>query len=182
MEKFRCKWCNLSNPLYVRYHDEEWCVPRADDGYLFEMLLLECFQAGLSWECVLNKRENFRRAFDEFDINRVCAYDEAKVAELLSDPGIIRNRQKINAAICNAGVFKAIVAEFGSFRAYLEQFFDGKVMYEVGQATNEVSDRISADLKKRGMKFVGSKIIYAYLQAIGVIYSHEKACFLYKSV
>ena len=178
MEKTRCRWCNPANPLYIRYHDEEWGHLRTDDGYLFEMLLLESFQAGLSWECILNKREGFRRAFDGFDPERVSRYDDSRVAELLSDPGIVRNRLKIRAGIQNAGIFLQLQREYGSFWAYLCGFTGGRVLYEAHQVTNGLSDAISADLKKRGMKFVGSTIIYAYLQAIGVINSHEPACFL----
>ena len=177
-EKIRCRWCSCTNPLYVKYHDEEWGVLRTDDGYLFEMLLLESFQAGLSWECILNKRENFRRAFDDFDCSRICMYDEEKIDSLLSDPGIVRNRLKIKAAVNNAGIFMKIESEYGSFWNYLKEFTGGKVIKEEHQVTNALSDMISADLKRRGMKFVGSTIIYAYLQAIGVINSHEKECFL----
>ena len=173
----RCRWCNLNNPLYVKYHDEEWGVLRKDDGYLFEMLILESFQAGLSWECVLNKRENFRAAYDGFDIDKICAYDERKTAQLLDNPGIIRNSLKIKASIGNARIFKTIQKEFGSFRNYLDGFSKDRVIYECDKTTNALSDAISADLKHRGMKFVGSTIIYAYLQAIGVINSHEEGCF-----
>ena len=178
MKKIRCKWCNLKNPLYIKYHDEEWGVLRKDDSYLFEMLILESFQAGLSWECILNKRENFREAYDDFDLEKVCAYDDEQVNELLSNPGIVRNRLKIKASITNAQIFKNIVAEYGSFWAYLKQFIGDYVIVERNQVTNEQSDRISQDLKKRGMKFVGSTIIYAYLQAIGMIHSHDESCFL----
>ena len=179
--KKRCKWCNLKNGLYVEYHDKEWCVPRFDDSYLYEMLILESFQAGLSWECVLNKRESFRAAYDGFDIDRVVLYGEAKVGELLRDTGIIRNRRKIESSINNSRVFKSIVSEYGSFYGYLRTFFDGKTIYEVGKTTNDLSDAISRDLQGRGMRFVGSVIIYSYLQAIGVIYSHDEDCFLYRS-
>lgn len=176
----RCFWCNLSNPLYVAYHDHEWCVPEHDERMLFELLILEGFQAGLSWECVLNKRAHFREVFDRFDPAVVCTYREEKVAQLLQDPGIIRNRRKVEAAIVNARVFLEIQAEYGTFSAYIRQFTGGRVIHEVGLTRSELSDRISADLKKRGMKFVGTTIIYSYLQAIGVLYSHEEGCFLHR--
>lgn len=176
----RCKWCDLKNPKYVEYHDKEWGVLRTDDSYLFEMLVLESFQAGLSWECILNKRENFRRAYDEFDLDTVCEYDEEKIAELCSDSSIVRNKLKIRASISNSRIFRDIVKEHGSFYDYLCRFTDGKILYECDKTTNEWSDRISADLKKRGMKFVGSVIIYSFLQAVGVIYSHDSECGLYR--
>lgn len=179
-EKQRCKWCNLKNPLYIKYHDEEWCIPNFDEHYLFEMLILESFQAGLSWECVLNKRESFREAFDEFDINKICNYNEEKVKELLENKNIIRNKLKVNASINNAKIFQEIQKAFGSFYKYLSTFYDGKTIYELGKTTSKLSDNISKDLQKRGMKFVGSTIIYSYLQAIGIISSHDKECFLYK--
>ena len=175
----RCKWCNLKNELYVKYHDEEWCKPNFDDKYLFEMLILESFQAGLSWECVLNKRESFRKAFDNFNIDKICNYDNNKIQELLQNKDIIRNKLKINASINNSKIFKNIQNEYGSFYNYLKTFTKGKILYEINKTTNELSNNISKDLKKRGMKFVGSTIIYSYLQAIGIIYSHEKECFLY---
>jgi len=177
----RCKWCNLKNSLYVEYHDDEWCVPNFDDKYLYEMLILESFQAGLSWECVLNKRENFREAYDDFDLDKVISYDESKVRELLNNKGIIRNRRKIHASINNSRIFKSIVCQFGSFHNYLTTFTDNTTLFETDRTTNDLSDAISKDLKKRGMTFVGSVVIYAYLQAIGVIYSHDKDCFLYKN-
>ena len=176
----RCKWCNLKNELYVKYHDEEWCKPNFDDQYLFEMLILESFQAGLSWECVLNKREDFRKAFDDFDIDKIIKYDDEKIAELLSNEKIIRNKLKIKASINNAKIFKDIQKEYGSFHQYLKTFTKDKIVYEIGKITSELSDNLSKDLQKRGMKFVGSTIIYSYLQAIGVIYSHDEGCFLYK--
>ena len=176
----RCSWCNIKNPLYIKYHDEEWGVLNTDDGYLFKMLILESFQAGLSWECVLNKQPAFRRAFDDFDWDKVAAYDDAKLAALYADPGIIRNRRKIAAAVDNAAAFAAIRQEFGSFDAYLWQWTGGKTLVESGPTTSPLSDAISKDLKKRGMKFVGSTIIYAYLQAVGVLYAHEPGCFLEK--
>ena len=176
----RCKWCNLKNELYVKYHDEEWCRPNFDDKYLYEMLILESFQAGLSWECVLNKRESFRKAFDNFDIDKICQYGSDKVQELLENKEIIRNKLKINATINNSKIFKEIQKEYGSFYNYLKTFTNGITLYEIDKTTNSLSDNLSKDLQKRGMKFVGSTIIYSYLQAIGVIYSHDSECFLYK--
>jgi len=179
--RLRCRWCNLKNPLYIAYHDSEWGRPNFSDSYLFEMLILESFQAGLSWECVLNKRAAFRLAFDGFDIDKVASYGEEKLAALAADPDIIRNRLKIKAAVTNSRIFKEIVAQFGSFCGYLRTFWDGETLYEVGKTTNALSDAISKDLKRRGMKFVGSTIIYSYLQAVGIIYSHEEGCYLYKA-
>ena len=176
----RCKWCNLKNDLYVKYHDEEWCRPNFDEKYLYEMLILESFQAGLSWECVLNKRESFRKAFDNFDINKICNYDNKKIQELLQNKNIIRNKLKINATINNSKIFLNIQKEYDSFYNYLRNFTKDKTVYEIGETRSELSDNISKDLQKRGMKFVGSTIIYSYLQAIGVIYSHDEGCFLYK--
>lgn len=180
----RCKWVNMKNPLYVAYHDSEWGVPSRDDRYLFEMLILEGFQAGLSWECVLNKREDFRAAFDGFDPKTVSEYGEDKLAALAEDPKIIRNRRKIAAAVENAKAFLAIQSEFGSFANYIWSFTDGKVIHntdDVFRATSPLSDAVSADLKRRGMKFVGSTIIYSYLQACGVIDDHELGCDLHFS-
>ena len=177
--KKRCKWCNLKNELYIKYHDDEWCKPVFDDDkYLFEMLILESFQAGLSWECILNKREYFREAFDNFAIDKICNYNEKKVNELLNNKNIIRNKLKINAAINNSKIFMDIQREYKSFSDYIWQFTNYNVIYEVDKTSSELSDTISRDLKKRGMKFVGTTIIYSYLQAIGVIYSHEKECFM----
>ena len=176
----RCSWCSLNNHKYVDYHDNEWGVLRTDDHYLFEMLILESFQAGLSWECVLNKREEFRKAYDNFDIDKVCLYDFKKIDELINNKGIIRNRLKIKASIGNAKIFRSIIDEYGSFYKYLITFSGKDIMYETGKTTNEISDNISKDLYRRGMRFVGSTIIYSYLQAIGIINSHERDCFLYK--
>ena len=176
--KRRCAWANPKNERYIRYHDEEWGVPVYEDGKLFEMLILETFQAGLSWECVLNKRDAFRLAFDGFDPEKVKAYQEEKIDRLLSDPGIIRNGRKIRAAVKNAEVFCGIQREFGSFCAYLWGFTDGKVLVERGRSNSPLSDALSKDLKKRGMSFVGTTVMYAYLQAVGVINSHEEDCFL----
>lgn len=176
----RCKWCNETNPLYVKYHDSEWGIPSSDEKYLFEMLILESFQAGLSWECVLNKRHDFEVAYDYFDINKIINYDEDKINELLSNNKIIRNKLKIKASINNAKIFKNIQKEYGSFNNYLITFTNNKTLYEIDKVTNDLSDLISKDLIRRGMKFVGSTIIYSYLQAIGVIYSHDKECFMYR--
>ena len=176
----RCKWCNENNPLYIEYHDKEWCIPNHDDNYLFEMLILESFQAGLSWECVLNKRNDFRTSYDNFNIDKIINYDENKINELLTNNKIIRNKLKIKASISNAKIFKDIQKEYGSFYNYLLTFTKNKILYEIDKTTNDLSDSISKDLIKRGMKFVGSTIIYSYLQATGVIYSHDKECFMYK--
>ena len=176
----RCRWCNEKNPLYVEYHDNEWCVPNFDDKYLYEMLILESFQAGLSWECVLNKRESIRAAYDGFDINRVILYGESKISELMSNKDMIRNRLKIVASVNNSKIFKAISEEYGSFYGYLSAFTGGKIIYEAGKASSPLSDSISNDLRSRGMKFMGTVTVYSYLQAIGVIYSHDKGCYLHK--
>lgn len=176
----RCRWCNLKNPIYVTYHDKEWGQPNFDDNYLFEMLLLESFQAGLSWECILNKRESFRLAYDNFDFDKISDYRKEKIDELLANPDIIRNRLKIQASITNARIFKKIRAEFKTFHNYLKQFTDDGVIYENDKTSSNLSDMIAADLQKRGMKFVGTTIIYSYLQAIGVIYSHDDDCYLAK--
>lgn len=178
-ERKRCKWCNLKNELYIKYHDEEWGIPNFDEKYLYEMLILESFQAGLSWECILNKKANFEKAFDNFDINKICNYDENKINELRENSGIIRNKLKIKATISNSKIFKQIENNYGSFYNYLNTFTKGKIIYENGKTTNKLSDEISADLRKKGMKFIGSTIIYSYLQAVGFINSHDKECFLY---
>ena len=178
-EIHRCRWVNLTNPAYVRYHDLEWGRPHYDDAYLFELLLLESFQAGLSWECILNKREAFRRAFDGFDPQRIAAYDAEKCAALMQDAGIVRNRLKIAAAVNNAKIFLAIQAEWGSFSEYLWHFTGGNVLRDdsgIPRATSPLSDAVSADLRARGMKFVGSTIIYSYLQAAGIVNDHERGC------
>ena len=179
-DKIRCRWCNMKNPLYVDYHDNEWGKLNFDEHYLYEMLILESFQAGLSWECVLNKRESFRAAYDGFDIEKVSNYGDEKIGELLNNKAIIRNRLKINASINNSKIFKEISKEYGSFYNYLKQFTGEDIIYESDKVTSEISDAISVDLKKRGMKFVGSTIIYSYLQAIGIINSHEESCYLHK--
>lgn len=182
-EKRRCKWVNLKNPLYISYHDNEWGVPHYNDEYMFEFLVLETFQAGLSWECILNKRENFRKAFDNFNYNKISKYDEAKVNELCNNDGIIRNKLKINATINNAKIFIYIQKEFESFSNYIWKFTNNKIIKNIDnnlKTTSELSDEVSKDLKKRGMKFVGSTIIYSYLQAIGIINDHELECEFYK--
>ena len=179
-QKSRCKWCNPKNSKYIKYHDKEWCKPNFNEKYLFEMLILESFQAGLSWECVLNKREDFRKEYDNFEIDKICKYDDKKIQELMQNEKIIRNKLKIKASINNAQIFKEIQKEYGKFNKYLTTFTKEKIIYETNKTTNNLSDKISKDLQKRGMKFVGSTIIYSYLQAIGAIYSHDKECFMYK--
>lgn len=176
----RCKWCNLKNDKYIDYHDNEWGVYNLEEKHLFEMLVLESFQAGLSWECILNKRESFRKAYDNFDLDKVCLYDDKKVESLLKNKEIVRNKLKIKASINNAKVFKKVQEEFGSFANYLKRFTENKIIYEQNLTSSRMSDKISNDLQERGMKFVGTTIIYSYLQAIGVIYSHDKECFMYK--
>ena len=179
----RCFWANPKNPLYIAYHDEEWGMPCHDERLLFEMLILEGFQAGLSWECVLNKREAFREAFDQFDVQKVLKYDESKFAELAANTKIIRNRLKIQASVSNARAFVKIQEEYGSFDKYIWSFTDGKVIYEPCdiRTTSPLSDTVSKDLKKRGMKFVGSTVIYSYLQAIGVINGHLEGCWKFRN-
>lgn len=174
----RCFWVNLNNKLYVDYHDNEWGVPLHDDGKLFELLILECFQAGLSWECVLNKRSAFRRAFDGFDITKVSMYGNEKIAELAKDASIIRHRLKIEAAVTNAKVFLSIQQQYGSFDKYIWSFTDGKVLFEPcdTQTTSPLSDKISKDLRRRGMRFTGSTVIYSFFQAAGIINGHQKNC------
>ena len=177
----RCKWCNLNNQKYIEYHDNEWCKLNTNEKYLFEMLILESFQAGLSWECVLNKREYFKVAYDNFDIEKIINYDDKKINELINNKNIIRNKLKIKTSITNAKVFKKIEKEYNTFYNYLTTFTKNKIYYEIDKTSSELSDNISKDLIKRGMKFVGTKIIYSYLQAIGIIYSHDKECFMYKN-
>jgi DNA-3-methyladenine glycosylase I len=182
MEKIRCDW-STKDPLYIAYHDNEWGVPLHDEQQLFEFLILETFQAGLSWITVLRKRENFRKAFDNFDYKKVALYGEDKVQELLLDAGIIRNKLKVRAAISNAAAFMEIQKEFGSFDKYIWGFVDGKpiqtnrkLMSEI-TATTEISDKLSKDLKKRGFKFVGPTVIYAHMQATGMVNDHVESCF-----
>jgi len=179
----RCSWVDLKSPLYIKYHDEEWGVPKYDDRDLFELLILEGFQAGLSWITVLKKREAFRKAFDNFGVNKIAKYDEAKITELLNNADIIRSRNKIESAINNAKVFINIQKEFGSFSDYIWKFTRGKCIKNTDDkipVSTPLSDKVSKDLKKRGMKYVGTVIIYSYLQAIGVINDHERDCYCYK--
>ena len=185
MELQRCSWC-LSSDLYKKYHDEEWGVPVYDDQKLFEFLLLETFQAGLSWITILNKRENFRKAFDDFDYIKIANYSEAKIQELLLDAGIIRNKLKVYSAVSNAQAFIKIQDEFGSFSKYIWGFVDGKpidnqpkTLSEV-KATTPISDALSKDLKKRGFKFVGSTVVYAHMQATGMVNDHVMDCWTRK--
>lgn len=173
----RCSWVN-NNPLYIKYHDEEWGNPSYNDSYLFEMLILESFQAGLSWECILNKRENFRLAFDNFNYKKIAKYDDSKITKLLENKGIIRNKSKIKAAINNAQIFIKIQKQYKSFSEYIWSFTKHKqINHKRIHTSNSLSDKISQDLKKRGMKFVGTTIIYSYLQAIGIVNDHEKKCY-----
>lgn len=178
----RCFWVDEKSEIYTKYHDEEWGVPKHDDRDLFELLILEGFQAGLAWITVLKKREAFRKAFDNFDVKKVSEYNEAKVNELMQNPEIIRSKNKIEAAINNAKIFMQIQKEFGSFSNYIWGYTDNKVIKNTNdefQVKTELSDNISKDLKKRGMKYTGSVIIYSYLQAIGVVNDHETTCFKY---
>ncbi len=178
----RCFWVDENSEIYVKYHDEEWGVPKYDDRELFELLVLESFQAGLAWITVLRKREAFRAAFDNFDVIKVSKYDEKKIAELLSNEGIIRSRGKIAAAVNNAKIYIEIQKEYGSFSNYIWGFTDNKVIRNTSEqipVSTPLSDKISKDLKKRGMKYVGTVIIYSYLQAIGVVNDHQKDCFKY---
>jgi len=184
-KEIRCGWVN-QDPLYIDYHDHEWGVPVYDDRQLFEYLNLEGAQAGLSWYTILKKRENYRQAFDHFEPAKIIRYDENKIAELLQNEGIVRNKLKINAVITNAKAFFSVVEEFGSFQTYIWSFVDGKPiqnhfseMSEV-PATTEISDRLSKDLKKRGFKFVGSTICYAFMQAVGMVNDHITTCMCYK--
>lgn len=172
----RCKWCNEKNKEYVEYHDKEWGILNTEDKYLLEMLILESFQAGLSWECVLNKREAFRKSYDNFAIDKIINYDDKKIEELINNKDIIRNKLKIKSSINNAIIFKKISEEYKGFYNYLKTFTRGNIIYENDKTTSILSDNISQDLQKKGMKFVGSTIIYSYLQAIGVINSHDDTC------
>lgn len=179
--KKRCAWCEKDD-LYRKYHDEEWGVPVYDDQKIFEFLILETFQAGLSWITILKKRENFQSAFDNFDYKKVSLYSEDKIQELLQDAGIIRNQLKIRAAVSNAVAFLKVQEEFGSFSKYIWKFTDGKPIKNNWQnlkevpATTPLSDAISKDLKKRGFKFVGSTVIYAHMQATGMVDDHVADC------
>lgn len=178
----RCHWVDEKSNLYIKYHDEEWGVPVYDDRELFELLVLESFQAGLSWICVLNKREAMRKAMDNFDPVKISKYSEEKISTLLENKEIIRSRRKIEATINNAKIYLAIQEEWGSFSNYIWHFTNGKVIKNIDnvlKTTSPLSDEVSNDLKKRGMKYTGSIIIYSYLQAIGVINDHEIDCYKY---
>ncbi len=176
MTENRCSWAG-NEEIYIKYHDEEWGVPSHDDRDLFEMIVLESFQAGLSWITILKKRDNFRKAFDDFDVEKVADYDKNKINELLDDSGIIRHKGKITSAINNAQVFIEIQKEFGSFDTYIWSFTDGEIIKAEYLTESELSKTISKDLKKRGMKFVGPTIIYSYLESIGIIDNHQEDCF-----
>jgi DNA-3-methyladenine glycosylase I len=186
-DKVRCAWCG-TDELMVAYHDDEWAVPLHDDRRLFEMLTLEGAQAGLSWITILKKREAYRKAFDNFDVKKIAQYGDAKVAELLANPGIVRNRLKIGATVQNAKSYLAVQKEFGSFDAYLWRFVDGKPIQNAVRSLSEVpvktpiSDKLSKDLQKRGFKFVGSTICYAFMQAVGMVNDHVVGCFRYGEV
>ncbi|PLX24320.1 MAG: DNA-3-methyladenine glycosylase I [Marinilabiliales bacterium] len=186
MEKQSCGWAK--KPLDIVYHDTEWGVPVHDDGKLFEFLVLDAFQAGLSWSTILAKRENFRKAFDNFDYERIVHYDQAKIDKLLQDAGIIRNKLKIHATISNAKAFIKVQEEFGSFDNYIWSFTKGKTLVNTWKdmkevpATSKESDGMSKDLKKRGFKFVGSTICYAFMQAAGMVNDHLVSCFRYREV
>lgn len=187
MEKTRCGWC-LGDPLYEAYHDKEWGVPVKDDPTLFEFLILETFQAGLSWITVLRKRENFRKAFDNFEIAKVAAYGGDKIESLLQDPGIIRNRLKVRATVTNAQAYLRVREDFGSFSNYIWGFNNGTPIknafedYRQAPANTPLSDTISRDLKQRGFKFVGSTVVYAHMQATGMVNDHQTNCFRYDEV
>ena len=180
----RCFWAKT--PLSIAYHDKEWGVPVHDDTRLFEFLILEGAQAGLSWETILRKRDNYRAAFDRFNPAKVAKYDERKIASLLNDEGIIRNRLKVNSAVTNARAFLEVKKEFGSFDAYVWRFVNGKpVRRKRGEAivaTTPISDELSKDLLKRGFKFVGSTICYSFMQAVGMVNDHDSSCFRYREV
>jgi DNA-3-methyladenine glycosylase I len=183
MEKIRCGWCEKDD-VYRKYHDEEWGKPVYDDETIFEFLILESFQAGLSWYTILSKRENFRKAFDNFNYKKIASYSDGKIEELMLDSGIIRNRLKILATITNAQKFQEIQKEFGSFSKYIWGFVDGKPIDNQPKtlkdvpATTEISDALSKDLKKRGFKFMGSTVVYAHMQATGMVNDHVEDCHL----
>jgi DNA-3-methyladenine glycosylase I len=182
-DKTRCGWARLTNPLYLKYHDEEWGVPSHDDRHLFEMLILEGAQAGLSWETILNKRAAYRRAFEKFDPKRIARWGAADVKRLMNDEGIVRNRLKIESAISNAKAFLEVQKEFGSFDAYVWRFVDNRSSEERRNTLSDIpactatSDALSKDLKKRGFRFVGTTIIYAFMQAVGLVNDHVVGCF-----
>ena len=183
--KKRCDWC-LSSDLYMSYHDEEWGIPVHDDQKLFEMLILEGAQAGLSWITILNKRENYRKAFDNFDYKKVAKYSQKKIDKLLQNEGIVRNKLKVNGTVTNAKIFMEVQKEFGSFDQYIWQFVNHKTIINKWKTMDECpantpeSDAMSKDLKKRGFKFVGSTICYAFMQATGMVNDHMTSCFRYK--
>lgn len=185
-EKTRCPWA--TDEGYIRYHDEEWGVPAHDDRRLFEFLILEGAQAGLSWRTILNKRENYRKAFDDFDAEKVARYTEARIAKLMANEGIVRNRLKIQSAVLNARAFLKVREEFGSFDAYQWRFVDGKPIINHHKSIRDVpaktknSDALSKDLQKRGFKFVGSTICYAHMQAVGMVNDHLVTCFRHKEL
>ncbi|AMC10815.1 DNA-3-methyladenine glycosylase [Lutibacter profundi] len=187
MSKIRCSWCG-ENPLYIAYHDTEWGVPVYDDAKLFEFLVLETFQAGLSWITILKKRENFRKAFDNFNYKKIATYNESEFEKLIQNAGIIRNKLKIKATISNAIAFMKIQQEFESFSNYIWSFTNGKPIVNNWRnlrevpATTALSNRISKDLKNRGFKFVGATVIYAYMQATGMVNDHLITCFRYNEV
>jgi DNA-3-methyladenine glycosylase I len=184
----RCQWVPENDHLYQVYHDKEWGTPVHDDGRLFEFLILEGFQAGLSWRTILQKRENFRLALDGFDYRKIARYDEAKIAELLQNKGIVRNRLKVRATVTNAKAFLIVQAQYQSFDSYIWDFVDGVPIRNRWQrmsqvpASTKLSDRISKDLKKRGFKFVGTTIVYAFMQAVGMVNDHTLDCFRYKEI
>ncbi|RMA66330.1 DNA-3-methyladenine glycosylase I [Ulvibacter antarcticus] len=187
MDKERCGWCG-NDPLYMAYHDNEWGVPVYDDRTLFEFLILETFQAGLSWITILRKRENFRKAFDQFDYKKIAMYGDKKIASLLEDAGIVRNKLKVNAAVSNAIAFMKVQEEFGSFSKYIWGFVDHKPIknklasLKNAPANTPLSDKLSKDLKKRGFKFVGTTVVYAHMQATGMVNDHVVSCFRYNKV
>ena len=187
-ETIRCAWSENSTPIMLKYHDKEWGSPECDDNYLFEMLLLEGTQAGLSWNTILNKRENYRRAFDNFNVDKVAKYNSKKIDSLLQNKGLVRNKLKIASAIRNAKVFISIQKEFGSFDAYIWKFTNGKPIVNKRKQTSDIpsstklSNTISIDLKKRGMSFVGPTIVYAFMQSIGLVNDHITSCFRYSEL
>lgn len=183
--RIRCDWAG-NDPLYQHYHDKEWGRVSRDDAHLFEMLILEGAQAGLSWITILRKRDGYRRAFDDFDVDKMARYSPQKIEKLLLNPEIVRNRLKVNAAVTNAQCYLAVVKEYASFAKYIWQFVDGKPVINHWQSMQQIpvttpqSDAMSKDLKKRGFKFVGSTICYAYMQAVGMVNDHLTGCFCYK--
>jgi DNA-3-methyladenine glycosylase I len=185
--KIRCAWCG-SDPRYLKYHDEEWGVPVHDDRHLFEMLNLEGAQAGLNWSTILNKRENYKKAFDNFDAFKISKYSQKKIENILQNPGIVRNKLKVNAVVINAKAFIKVQKEFGSFDKYIWQFVGAEPIANKFNslkelpAKTEISDAMSKDLKKRGFKFIGSTICYAFMQAVGMVNDHTKDCYRYKEI